>query len=130
MRRLSRGTDIARRAGMGEAASSAVLPLREQEIVDLGSACAIPLGEGRAYRLETRVVAVFRPREGGLYALDDRCPHGGGALADGLLIAGSVICPRHACRFELATGRCADDSTRVATYSVFVSGDRMRLVIG
>jgi len=113
---------------MGEAHSSAALP-HARHVVDLGPPQAIPLGEGRAYRLGGRAVAVFRTRAGKLYALDDRCPYGQGALADGLLIADAVICPMHARRFELATGRCDDDSSGVATYPVFVAAGRMRLVM-
>jgi len=99
------------------------------EIVDLGPPNAIPLGEGRAYCLGARVVAVFRPREGGLYALDNSCPHRGAALADGLVGDGSVICPLHAGKFELATGRGASDTARVKSYPVFVVDGRMSLVL-
>ncbi|HUE38799.1 MAG TPA: Rieske 2Fe-2S domain-containing protein [Candidatus Binatia bacterium] len=114
---------------MQDASPIATANSRQSEIVDLGPTNAIPLGEGRAYSIGARVVAVFRPREGGLYALDNACPHRGAALADGLVGEGSVICPLHAGKFELATGRGASDAARVRSYPVFVIDGRMSLVI-
>jgi nitrite reductase [NAD(P)H] small subunit len=114
---------------MQEAPAITTAASRGSEIVDLGPPDAIPLGEGRAYCLAGRAVAVFRTREGALYALDNRCPHRGGALADGLVGDGAVICPVHARKFELATGRCANDATRVRCYPVFLVNGRMSLVI-
>lgn len=52
--------------------------------------------------------------EGVLYALDRRCPHEGGRLADGPLSQGKyATCPLHNYKFDPRTGRavgvvCAD----------------------
>ncbi|MCX4094665.1 Rieske (2Fe-2S) protein [Nocardia sp. alder85J] len=70
----------------------------------IGSHDDIPPGEGRAYVVEGRQIAVFRLRDGGLRALDAACPHRGGPLADGLLDAGVVVCPLHGHSFDLGTG--------------------------
>jgi 3-phenylpropionate/trans-cinnamate dioxygenase ferredoxin subunit len=44
---------------------------------------------------------------GSLYAIEDRCSHDDGPLAEGDWDADSctVICPRHGSHFDLATGR-------------------------
>jgi nitrite reductase/ring-hydroxylating ferredoxin subunit len=55
----------------------------------------IPVGEGRAFAVGDEQVAVFRPRGGGLHALQAVCPHRGGPLADGLIDAAQVVCPLH-----------------------------------
>jgi len=123
------GIEIARLSRMQEAPPTATMASRGSEIVDLGAPDAIPLGEGRAYCLAGRAIAVFRTREGGLYALDNQCPHRGGALADGLVVDDMVICPLHARRFELATGRCTNEPTHVKCYPVFLVNGRMSLVI-
>jgi 3-phenylpropionate/trans-cinnamate dioxygenase ferredoxin subunit len=39
-----------------------------------------------------------------LYAVDSRCPHMGGKLAEGRLEGTLVTCPRHGSRFDLADG--------------------------
>ena len=72
--------------------------------VDLGPVEAIPLGEGRTCVVEGQEVAVFRTREGEVLAVQARCPHRGGPLADGLIGSGTVVCPLHAHRFDLRTG--------------------------
>jgi nitrite reductase (NADH) small subunit len=87
--------------------------------VNLGPADRIPPGEGRVYVVGGRRVAVFRPREGGLFATQAGCPHRQGPLADGLLGAGVVVCPLHAFKFQLATGAPAgNDCAALTTYPV------------
>jgi nitrite reductase (NADH) small subunit len=71
---------------------------------DLGPAWSIPAGEGRVFRVGGTDVAVFRTRAGELFATQARCPHKGGPLADGIVGGGSVMCPLHAYRFDLASG--------------------------
>jgi nitrite reductase (NADH) small subunit len=92
-------------------------------VYNLGPVDRIPPGEGRAYRLGDELVAVFRLRDGRLFATQGPCPHQGGPLADGIVGAGKVLCPLHARRFDLATGRslgggCPD----LVTYTVSVDG--------
>ncbi len=71
---------------------------------NLGSVDRIPLGEGREYEVAGETIAIFRERQGALYAVQAQCPHRAGALADGIVGAGKLICPLHAFKFELATG--------------------------
>lgn len=97
--------------------------------IDLGTVDAIPVGEGRAYRVGGKTVAVFRPRDGRLYALDNRCPHRAGSLADGIVGGGAVICPLHGWKFELASGRCLNESARVRSYPVVLMDGRMILLL-
>lgn len=86
--------------------------------VDLGSIDFLPLGEGRAYVVNGLVIAVFRQRDGHLFAADNSCPHRGGPLADGIIGAGKLICPLHAWKFDLETGRCAAENITIRTYPV------------
>ncbi len=72
--------------------------------VTLGPVDAIPVGEGRAYAVDGRQIAVFRLRDGSLRALDAVCPHRGGPLADGLADDRVVICPLHNYTYDLITG--------------------------
>ena len=90
----------------------------------LGPVDAIPPGEGRAYRVEGREVAVFRSRSGEVYATQARCPHRGAPLADGLMGGGQVLCPFHAYAFDLATGEALNSTCpRLEVYPVSVSAN-------
>jgi nitrite reductase (NADH) small subunit len=86
--------------------------------VNLGSVDFIPLGQGRAYKIGDVSVAVFRQRDGKLFATQGQCPHRQGPLADGIVGAGTVICPFHAWKFDLATGRCAAENVTLRTFPV------------
>jgi nitrite reductase (NADH) small subunit len=99
------------------------------QVVDLGPLDAIPLGEGRTCVIGGLEIAVFRTREGEVHAVQARCPHRGGPLADGLVGGGSVVCPLHARRFDLRSGEPIGDlCARLATYRVEVtSGGRLVL---
>jgi len=59
------------------------------------------------------------------FALQRRCVHRGGDLADGIVSRGHLICPQHAWRFSTATGCQAEASEFcLVTYEVrVVEGD-------
>ncbi|HEY6422175.1 MAG TPA: nitrite reductase small subunit NirD [Pseudonocardiaceae bacterium] len=84
----------------------------------LGRMDQIPVGEGRAFAVGDEQVAVFRPRGGGLHALQAICPHRGGPLADGLIDAGQVVCPLHNHAFRLADGHCTTGEWSVRAFPV------------
>lgn len=81
----------------------------------------LPMGLGRAFEVGGKRLAFFRTRKGGVFAVENRCPHKGGPLADGMLAGDSVVCPLHAFRFELHTGECDQPGTcGVKTFPVEV----------
>lgn len=63
----------------------------------------IPLREGREVVIGTRTIALFNLGDCYL-AVDNRCPHKQGPLADGIVSGRSVVCPLHAWRVNLETG--------------------------
>ena len=65
-------------------------------------------GTSKALTMNGTEVAVFRCGNQ-LYALQNRCPHAGGSLADGTVEGDEVICPLHGYRFNIRTGACATD---------------------
>jgi len=91
---------------------------------DLGPVTQIPLGEGRLFAVGRLVVTVFRTRHQEVFATEAWCPHQGGSLADGMMADGKVVCPMHAYRFSLATGRPDGQSCRgLTTYDVRLRAD-------
>jgi nitrite reductase (NADH) small subunit len=95
----------------------------------LGPAAAIPRGEGRTYRVADREIAIFRSRTDRIHAIEARCPHRHGPLADGLMGDGRVMCPLHGYTFDLCSGRPVSGECRaIEVYPVTVD-DRGHLVL-
>lgn len=70
----------------------------------------IPLREGRAVRIGEREIAVFNLGERFL-AVENRCPHREGPLAEGIVSGTTIVCPLHAWKFSLETGRGASPAS-------------------
>ena len=66
----------------------------------------LPVGIGRAFDIAGRTIALFRTRSGAVHALDNRCPHKGAPLADGMLAGNCVVCPFHSFKYDLSHGAC------------------------
>ena len=87
----------------------------------------IPVGEGRAYEFDGRMVAVFLI-DGHYMAMDDFCPHMGASLAAGAVEDGCVTCPWHAWSFKISDGTwCENPRIKVDTYEVLVEGDEIKV---
>jgi uncharacterized membrane protein/nitrite reductase/ring-hydroxylating ferredoxin subunit len=73
---------------------------------------------------------VLARTERGWAAFDDRCPHRGGSLADGVLICGAVQCPWHGSQFDVRTGavKAGPAKDGVGTYRVEEAGREIRLL--
>jgi len=70
------------------------------------AAKASEVPEGAMIKATAEGRTVLLARLGGeVYALNNKCPHMGGSLADGKLEDGLVICPRHGAAFEIKTGK-------------------------
>jgi nitrite reductase (NADH) small subunit len=86
--------------------------------IDLGPASAIPFGEGRETLVDGESIAVFRLRNGAVYAIQAQCPHEGGSLAEGVTGGLTVICPIHGRKFNLETGMDLHIGCSLKTYPV------------
>ncbi len=87
----------------------------------------IPDGEGRAYAVNGRMVAVFL-ENGNYQAIDDFCPHMGASLAGGYVEDGIVSCPWHAWRFKTCDGTwCDNPKISIDSFDVHVQGDEIRV---
>ena len=73
-------------------------------VANLGSVESIARGQGRCFIVNEREIAVFRQRDGRLFATQNRCPHRQGPLSEGLIGNGKVVCPLHAHKFDLCSG--------------------------
>jgi nitrite reductase (NADH) small subunit len=83
----------------------------------------VPPGEGRNYEVGGVRVAVFRSRDGRVFATQGECPHRGGPLADGLLGGTTLICPLHEWSFDLLSGMALTGSCGIRVYPIALRAD-------
>jgi 3-phenylpropionate/trans-cinnamate dioxygenase ferredoxin component len=78
---------------------------RMSETITVCKASELPAGEMRLVEAGDQKIGVFNCG-GELYAIEDRCSHDDGPLAEGDFDAGTctVECPRHGSLFDLTTG--------------------------
>jgi nitrite reductase (NADH) small subunit/3-phenylpropionate/trans-cinnamate dioxygenase ferredoxin subunit len=99
------------------------------EFVTVAKVGDIPLGEGRTYPVNGKLIAIFRI--GDEYrAINDLCPHMGASLATGWVEGDAVTCPWHAWRFCITDGLWLDNpksKIRTEVYQVRVVGDEIQV---
>jgi nitrite reductase/ring-hydroxylating ferredoxin subunit len=87
-------------------------------LVRLGPVALVPPGAVSQYLHGDRPVAVCN-HGGEIRALDGRCPHVGGPLAQGNFVDGRLICPWHAWEFDTASGESVfNPAVRLDRYPV------------
>ena len=95
-------------------------------MIDLTKICLledIPLQGSRTLESGKGRVALFRTHEDAVFALQDRCPHKGGQLAQGMVCGQHVTCPMHGWNIALANGQAvAPDVGNTSTFPVKVEG--------
>lgn len=88
-----------------------------------------PGGDPIVVDIDRRWVAVYNI-DGQFYAIEDRCTHDDGPLAEGEHHGTEVKCPRHGARFNITTGELLSGpagSTDVPTYAVRVQGNEVQV---
>ena len=94
--------------------------------IDIGALDDIPRQGARIVKTRQGCVAVFRAADDHVFALDDRCPHKGGPLSEGIVHGHSVTCPLHNWVFDMTTGQAQGaDAGRVATHAIRVAAGRV-----
>jgi 3-phenylpropionate/trans-cinnamate dioxygenase ferredoxin subunit len=92
----------------------------------------LPPGAMRLVEWEDLEIGVFNV-DGAYYAIEDRCSHDDGPLAEGELDEASctVECPRHGSRFDLKTGKplTLPAYAPVDTFPVVVHDDVIKLEV-
>jgi|GEM_PF-80073 len=87
----------------------------------------IPKNEGRKVIWGERQIAIFNLGDEFL-AVDNRCPHKQGPLADGITAGKAVYCPLHNWKIDLTTGcALAGGEGKVKSYPVRVEGEKILL---
>ena len=96
---------------------------RAMAFVEVARVSDLPPGAMKRVEVDGRALALFHTASG-IHAIDGRCPHRGGPLAEGDLMGEQVVCPWHLWTFDVRTGQCVDVSdVCVAVHTVEVQGE-------
>jgi nitrite reductase (NADH) small subunit len=71
----------------------------------IGQVSDIPQRGARGIETPQGRIAVFRTADDRILAIDDRCPHKGGPLSQGIVHGAFVTCPLHNWVISLETGK-------------------------
>ena len=94
--------------------------------IEIGRIADIPRRGARCVTTPTGRIAVFRTVEDQVFALEDRCPHKGGPLSQGIVHGAQVTCPLHNFVISLETGTAqAPDEGQVRTIPLTVVEGRI-----
>lgn len=94
--------------------------------IEIGSINDIPPRGARCVKSPIGTIAIFRTVDDDVYAIDDRCPHRGGPLSQGIVHGAQVTCPLHNWVFSLETGRAQGaDEGQVRTFALRLEGERI-----
>ena len=72
---------------------------------DVGSLSEVPPRGARVVRTPRREIAIFRTAADEVFALENRCPHKGGPLSEGIVHGRKVACPLHNWIINLEDGQ-------------------------
>ena len=96
--------------------------------IEIGRLEDIPRLGARVVRRPERNVAIFRTATDQVFALEDRCPHKGGPLSQGIVHGCRVTCPLHNMVIELESGvAVAPDEGVAAKVPVKIESGRIFL---
>ena len=100
--------------------------------IDVCPVAELPSGSMRLVEFEGDEIGVFNC-DGALYAIEDRCSHDDGPLAEGPFDPDTctVECPRHGSLFDLRTGapKALPAYVPVETFPVVVEDDIVKLEV-
>ena len=102
------------------------------EVIDVCTLTELPPGARKIVTWEDYEIGVFNCN-GELLAIEDRCSHDDGPLAEGEFDQDkcTVECPRHGSLFDLRTGKPQTQPAYVAveTFPVRLEGDTIKLEV-
>ena len=96
----------------------------------IGSIGDIPKRGARTVRVLGREIAVFRTADDHVFALENKCPHKGGPLSEGIVHGRKVACPLHNWVIDLESGHATGaDHGCARDYPVKLVGGHIRIAL-
>jgi nitrite reductase (NADH) small subunit len=96
----------------------------------IGELADLPQKLGKTVMIGRKEIAVFKMENGEIKAIENRCPHKGGVLAEGILSGEYVFCPMHDWKISVKDGKVqAPDVGCVQSYPVEIIGNQVYILI-
>jgi nitrite reductase (NADH) small subunit len=93
-------------------------------------ASELPEKLGKTVSIGSQEIALFKLSNGKVRAIENRCPHKGGVLAEGMVSGEHVFCPLHDWKINVTDGRVqAPDEGCVRTFAVEVDNDDVYVLL-
>jgi len=90
----------------------------------------IPEKLGKTVKIGSQEIALFRLGNGEIRAIENRCPHRGGVLAEGMVSGEHVFCPMHDWKINLSDGKVqAPDTGCVKTYETELEDGQVIVIL-
>ena len=95
---------------------------------EIGALTDIPVRGSRVVATSRGDIAIFRAADDAVFAVDDKCPHKGGPLSQGIMHGHSVTCPLHNWIIDLENGQ-AKGADEGCTRSIPVKVEHGRVLL-
>ncbi|WP_186580550.1 nitrite reductase small subunit NirD [Aquibacillus kalidii] len=90
----------------------------------------LPEGFGKTVVIEDQEVAVFKLDSGEIRAIENKCPHRGGVLAEGFVSGEHVFCPMHDWKISVKDGKVQEpDEGCVQTFETEIENELVYLLL-
>ncbi len=100
----------------------------DDDWLDIGLLEDIPRRGARVVKTARGDIAIFRTVDDQVFALDDKCPHKGGPLSQGIVQGEFVTCPLHNWMISLKTGE-AQGADQGCTRSIAIRQQDGRILL-
>ncbi len=86
----------------------------------------LPVSLGKAVVVDNIELAVFRLSNGNIKAIENKCPHRGGVLSEGMVSGEHVFCPLHDWKINVSDGLVqAPDKGCVQTFKTSIEANQV-----
>lgn len=90
----------------------------------------LPEKMGKTTQVGELELAIFKLSDGRIHAIENRCPHKGGVLAEGMVSGEHVFCPMHDWKISVKDGKVQEpDVGCVQTFEVEVNDGEVYVVL-
>lgn len=104
--------------------------MRVSTLIKIGTIDEFQVNIGKLVEIEDHAIAVFRLADRKFNAVENRCPHKGGPLAEGIVSGDYVFCPLHDWKIDLKDGNVqAPDHGCVKKFDVTIEGEEVFITL-